>query len=138
MADTNDGRRQQRCLQGERRVGRREIHTIRSQTSRSANIKYVFVWWERPGGSATDYDDPHKRVLRLFSKWEQPGDFTNHRFLVRVGEYGGYIVAETDNPATLYRLSSTHAVFQFRIEPVDVRDPIAAGQEAIAWRDSVG
>jgi hypothetical protein len=107
--------------------------------SRRENRKYVMAWWERPGGSATDYENAQKRVLQLFSKWEQPKDLTIHQFLVRVGEYGGYAVVETDNPATLHRVTSIYAVFQFRVEPVlDVMDAVAVEQDAIAWRDSVG
>lgn len=62
-----------------------------------------------------------------------------HQFLVRVGEFGGYAVIETDHLTALHKLTTAFAVFQFRIEPVlDVMDAVAAESEAIGWRDSVG
>jgi hypothetical protein len=98
----------------------------------------MVTWWERPGGSATDYEEAQKRVLQLFSAWAMPESLTFHQFLVRVGEFGGYAVIETDDPASIHKLTSAFAVFQFRVEPVlDVMDAVAAEAEVIAWRDSV-
>lgn len=100
-------------------------------------MKYLVTWHERPGGSATDYEQAQQRVLDVFAKWEMPQTLTFHQFLVRVGEFGGYAVVETDEPAALHRLSTAFAVFQFRVEPVlDVMEAVAAEAEAIAWRDS--
>lgn len=102
-------------------------------------MKYVVTWWERPAGSHTDYEAAQKRVLGVFQRWEMPASLTFHQFLVRVGEYGGYAVVETDQPADIHKLSSTFAVFQFRVEPVlDVMDAVAVEAAAIAWRDSLG
>lgn len=102
-------------------------------------MKYVLTWWERPGGSATDYEQAQKRVLGLFEQWRMPEALVFHQFLVRVGEFGGYAVIETDDPTALHRLSTAFAVFQFRVEPVlDVMDAVAVESDAIQWRDSVG
>jgi hypothetical protein len=101
-------------------------------------MKYMVTWWERPGGSAVEYEAAQKRVLQLFSAWQMPESLTFHQFLVRVGEFGGYAVVETDSLADIHKLTSAFAVFQFRIEPVvDVMDAVAAESEVIAWRDSV-
>lgn len=100
-------------------------------------MKYLVTWHERPGGSAADYEQAQKRVLAVFAKWEMPETLTIHQFLVRVGEFGGYAVVETEEPAALQRLSTAFAVFQFRVEPVlDVMEAVAAESEAIAWRDA--
>jgi hypothetical protein len=102
-------------------------------------MKYVITWWERPGGSAADYEQAQKRVLGLFEQWQMPEAVTFHQFLVRVGEFGGYAVVETDDPAALQTIITAFAVFQFRVEPVlDVMDAVAAEAQAIQWRDSVG
>ena len=78
-------------------------------------------------------------MLGLFQQWQMPEVVTFHQFLVRVGEFGGYAVVETDSPAALQTIASAFAVFQFRVEPVlDVMDAVAAEPEAIRWRDSVG
>ena len=60
-------------------------------------------------------------------------------FLVRVGEFGGYMVVETDSPSDIHKLTTIFAAFQFKLEPVlDVMDAVAAEAEAIAWRNSLG
>ena len=101
-------------------------------------MKYVLTWWERPGSSHADYEAAQKRVLDVFQQWEMLENLAIHQFLVRVGEFGGYAVPETDNLADVHKLTTTFAVFQFRLEPVlDVMDAVAAEAEAIAWRDSV-
>ncbi len=100
-------------------------------------MKYVVTWWERPGGSHADYEAAQKRVLSVFQKWQMPKSLTIHQFVVRVGEFGGYAVLETDKPSDLHKLTTVFAVFQFRVEPVlDVMDAVAAESEAIAWRES--
>lgn len=101
-------------------------------------MKYVLTWWERTGGSYADYEAAQKRVLGVFQEWEMPESLEIHQFLVRVGEFGGYAVLETDDVADVQKLTTTFAVFRFRLEPVlDVMDAVAAEAEGIAWRDSV-
>jgi hypothetical protein len=100
-------------------------------------MKYVLTWWERPGGSYADYEAAQKRVLNVFQPWEMPESLVIHQFVVRVGEFGGYMVLETDNVADVQKLTTTFAVFQFRLEPVmDVMDAVAAEDEGIAWREA--
>ena len=100
-------------------------------------MKYVLTWWERPGGSYADYEAAQKRVLNVFEPWEMPESLDIHQFVVRVGEFGGYAVLETDNVADVQKLTTTFAVFQFRLEPVmDVMDAVAAEAEGIAWREA--
>ena len=100
-------------------------------------MKYVLTWWERPGGSYADYEAAQKRVLDVFQRWEIPESLTFHQFLVRVGEFGGYAVLETDDLAEVQKASTIFAAFQFRLEPVlDVADAVAAENEGIAWRES--
>lgn len=101
-------------------------------------MKYVLTWWERPTGSSAEYEAAQKRVLSVFQKWEMPSSLKIQQFLVRVGEYGGYAVLETEAPSELHRFTSTFAMFQFRVEPVlDVMDAVAAEAAAIAWRESL-
>jgi hypothetical protein len=100
-------------------------------------MKYVLTWWERPGGSYADYEAAQKRVLNVFQDWEMPESLDIHQFVVRVGEFGGYMVLETDSVADVQKLTTIFAVFQFRLEPVmDVMDAVAAEDEGIAWREA--
>jgi hypothetical protein len=101
-------------------------------------VQYVLTWWERPGGSYVDYESAQQRVLSIFQKWEMPESLQIHQFLVRVGEFGGYAVLETDNVADVHKLTTTFAVFKCRLEPVlDVMDAVAIESDAIAWRNSL-
>ena len=102
-------------------------------------MKYVLTWGERPGGSYVDYESAQQRVLSIFQKWEMPESLQIHQFLVRVGEFGGYAVLETDNVADVHKLTTTFAVFKWRLEPVlDVMDAVAIESDAIVWRNSLG
>jgi hypothetical protein len=65
-------------------------------------------------------------VLGVFQKFPMPPSIKFQQFLVRVGEFGGYAVMETDKPADVHKLTTALAVFQFRLEPViDVMDAVA-------------
>jgi hypothetical protein len=97
-------------------------------------VKYMLTWWERPGDSYAEHEAAQKRILGIFEKWEVPESVTFHQFLVRVGEFGGYAVVETDDLAEIEKVIATYAMFQFRLEPVlDVADAVAAQAEGIAW-----
>ena len=98
-------------------------------------MKYMLTWWERPTGSYFDYEGAQQRVLGVFQKWEWPASLRVHQFLVRVGEFGGYAVIETNQPADIHRLGTVFAVFRFRLEPVmEVGGAVATETAAIAWR----
>ena len=56
----------------------------------------------------------------------------------RVGEFGGYAVLETDQPADIHRLTTVFAAFRIRLELVlDVGKAVATEAAAIAWRDGL-
>ena len=102
-------------------------------------MKYVMVWRERPWGSAADAEAAQERVLGLMQHWSAPESITFHQFLVRVGEYGGFAVLETDDIEALHQLTSTFAVFDFTIHPVlDIGAALAAEGAAAAWRQGLG
>ena len=101
-------------------------------------MKYVVTWRERPTGSVTEYEAAQQRVLEIFSRWEMPESLTFHQFLVRLGEFGGYAVVETDAPADLQYLTTVYAGFSFTVEPVmDVMDAVAAETRGIEYRNSL-
>src|SRR5215210_2156980 len=91
----------------------------------------MLTWWERPGDSYAEHEAAQRRILGIFEKWEIPESLTFHQFLVRVGEFGGYAVVETDDLAEIEKVIATYAMFQFRLEPVlDVADAVAARRRA--------
>jgi Protein of unknown function (DUF3303) len=99
-------------------------------------MKYVISWRERPAASAREYEAAHERVLEIFSeKWKMPASFSLLQFVVRVGDYGGYIIVETDKPADIHYFTSVFALFEFKVEPiVDVMDAVAVERKAIEYR----
>jgi len=98
-------------------------------------MKYVVSWRERPAASFRDYEAAQERVLDVFKSWQMPASFTIHQFVVRVGEYGGYMIVETDSLTDLHYVTSVFAVFEFTVEPViDVMDAVAAETKAVAYR----
>ena len=99
-------------------------------------MKYVISWRERPAASAKEYEAAHERVLQIFNKdWKFPASFKMHQFVVRVGDYGGYMIVETDKPTDIHYVTSFFAVFKFKVEPVvDVMDAVAVEVKAIEYR----
>jgi len=98
-------------------------------------MKYVITWRERPAASSRDYEAAQERVLEIFKDWKMPASFTVHHFVVRVGDYGGYMILETDKPIDIHYVTSVFAAFEFKVEPVvDVMDAVAVEVQAIEYR----
>jgi hypothetical protein len=98
-------------------------------------MKYVISWRERPAATSRDYEDAHQRCLQIFNKdWKFPASFKIHQFVVRVGDYGGYMIAEADTPTDIHYFTSIFALFEFKVEPVvDVMDAVAVEHKAIEY-----
>jgi muconolactone delta-isomerase len=59
-------------------------------------------------------------------------------FVVRVGDWGGHMLVECDDPLTVHKLCSTFPAFEFEARPVvPVEDAVRVELEAIAWRDGL-
>ena len=99
-------------------------------------MKYVISWRERPAASAKDYEAAPERVLQIFNKdYKMPASFTIHQFVVRVGDYGGYMIVETEDLTDIHYFTSIFAVFEFKVEPVvDVMDAVTVELKAIEYR----
>jgi hypothetical protein len=71
-----------------------------------------------PGSIRKRYEAAHDRVLQIFNKdYKMPASFMIHQFMVRVGDYGGYMIVETDNPTDIHYVTSIFAVFEFSDSP---------------------
>jgi len=99
-------------------------------------MKYVISWRERPAASSREYEAAHERILEIFSeKWKMPESFKMLQFVVRVGDYGDYMIVETDEPTDIHYVTSVFAAFEFKVEPVvDVMDAVAVELKAIEYR----
>jgi hypothetical protein len=101
-------------------------------------LKYMISWFERPQGSPTEYENAQKRILDVFTKWKAPANFKIELFVVRVGEWGGHMLVDCDDPATVHKACSTFAAFEFQVRPViPVEEAVRVELEAIAWRDGL-
>jgi muconolactone delta-isomerase len=78
----------------------------------------MISWFERPQGSPTEYENAQKRILEVFTKWKAPANFKIELFVVRVGEWGGHMLVDCDDPATVHKACSTFPAFEFQVRPV--------------------
>ena len=119
-----------------------ELHALRVAGrcwhTRETSMKYMISWYERPQGSATEYENTQKRILEVFGAWEAPADLKIELFVVRVGEWGGHMLVDCEDPLTVHKLCSTFAAFEFTARPVvAVEDAVRVELEAIEWRDGL-
>ena len=101
-------------------------------------MKYMISWFERPQGSPMEYENAQKRILEVFRQWEAPDNFKIELFVVRVGEWGGHMLVECDDPLEVHKVCSTYPSFVFKAHPViPVMDAVRVELEAIDWRDGL-
>ena len=55
-------------------------------------MKYMIVWNERSQGSPAEYENAQKRILEVFNQWKKPDHFKIEMFVIRVGDWGGYML----------------------------------------------
>src|SRR5258705_13062656 len=101
-------------------------------------MKYMTSWFERAQGSPAEYENAQKRILEVFSQWKAPDNFKIEVFVVRVGEWGGHMLVDCDDPLAVHKFCSTYPAFEFQARPViAVQDAVRVELEAIAWRDGL-
>jgi hypothetical protein len=101
-------------------------------------MKYMITWRERPMGSAADYEGAQKRIMAVFKEWKIPESVTVLQFLVRAGDWGGFMLVETEDIAAVHGMTTTWAPFEFVVDAVlDIQDAVAAQLKVMAWRDSL-
>lgn len=101
-------------------------------------MKYMISWSERPQGSAAEYENAQKRILEVFGQWKAPATFKIEFFVIRVGEWGGHMLAECDDLTAIHQLTTTLAAFEFEVRPViPIEEAVRCELEAMAWRDGL-
>jgi muconolactone delta-isomerase len=101
-------------------------------------MKYVISWFERPQGSAIEYENAQKRILEVFGQWKAPAGLKIEFFVVRVGEWGGHMLVDCDNPTEIHKLCSMLPAFVFEARAViPVEEAVRSELEVIAWRDKL-
>ena len=77
-------------------------------------------------------------ILDVFGQWKAPANFKIELFVVRVGEWGGHMLVDCDDPLAVHKVCSTWPAFEFQARPViAVEDAVRVELEAIAWRDGL-
>ena len=74
-------------------------------------MKYVISWNERPQGSPAEYENAQKRILEVFGQWKAPENFKIEFFVVRVGDWGGHLLVDCDDPLTVHKFCSMLPAF---------------------------
>jgi hypothetical protein len=127
-----------------RRVIARPFARPRNSRSNDSNsteenaMRYVISWSERPQGSPIEYENAQKRILEVFGQWKAPANFKVEFFVVRVGEWGGHMLVDCDDPLTIHKFCSMLPAFVFEARPViAVEDAVRGELEVIAWRDGL-
>ena len=102
------------------------------------SMQYMITWNERQQGSPIEYENAQKRILEVFSPWKAPANFKIHSFVIRVGDWGGYMLMECDDPLEVHKFCSMLPAFTFEARPViPVADAIRVELEAMAYRDGL-
>ena len=81
-------------------------------------MKYVISWNERPQGSPAEYENAQKRILEVFGQWKAPANFKIEFFVVRVGDWGGHLLVDCDDPLTVHKFCSMLPAFEMEARPV--------------------
>jgi hypothetical protein len=114
------------------------IIVIDQPFQKGEKMKYVISWFERPQGSPIEYENAQKRILEVFGQWKAPANFRIEFFVIRVGEWGGHMLMECDDPVTIHKFCSMLPAFVFQVHPViPVEDAVRGELEVIAWRDGL-
>jgi muconolactone delta-isomerase len=101
-------------------------------------MKYMITWCERPQGSPIEYENAQKRILEVFTQWKAPDNFKIELFVIRVGDWGGYMMLDCDDPLAVHKFCSMLPAFEFQARPVvPVMDAVRVELEAIAFRDGL-
>ncbi|MFL6514477.1 MAG: DUF3303 domain-containing protein [Chthoniobacterales bacterium] len=101
-------------------------------------MKYMLTWSERPQGSPMEYENAQKRILEVFTQWKAPANFKIELFVIRVGDWGGYMMLDCDDPLAVHKFCSMLPAFEFEARPVvPVMDAVRVELEAMEWRDGL-
>jgi hypothetical protein len=69
---------------------------------------------------------------------EGTSQFQIQQFVIRVGDWGGYMLMEGEDPLEVHKFCSMLPAFAFEARPVvPVADAIRVELEAIAYRDGL-
>src|SRR4051794_41955322 len=84
-----------------------------SERTTHLSTKYMITWNERSQGSPIEYENAQKRILEVFTQWEAPDNFKIELFVIRVGDWGGEMMLDFDEPLAVSQVCSMLPAFFF-------------------------
>jgi muconolactone delta-isomerase len=73
-----------------------------------------------------------------FSRNGRQGNFKIELFVIRVGDWGGYMLLDCDDPTAVHKFCSMLPAFVFEVRPViPIDDAVRVELESIAFRDGL-
>jgi muconolactone delta-isomerase len=97
-------------------------------------LKCMLSWSERSQGSPIEYENAQKRILEVFTQWKAPDNFKIESFVIRVGDWGGYMLLDCDDPAAVHKFCSMLPAFVFEARPViPIETPSASNSKRLAF-----
>lgn len=101
-------------------------------------MKYVITWNERTQGSPAEYENAQSRILEVFRQWKAPANFKIEFFVIRVGDWGGYLLVDCDDPLQIHKFCTMLPSFEFSARAVvPVMDAVRVELEMMEWRDNL-
>src|ERR1700753_4063797 len=101
-------------------------------------MKYIVSWNERSQGSPMEYENAQKRILEVFTQYKTPDNFKIEMFVIRVGDWGGYMLLDCADPTAVHKFCSLLPAFVFEARPViPIKDAVRVELEAISFRDGL-
>ena len=104
-------------------------------------LKYMISWNERSQGSRpSSTKKPGSASVDCLSAVarKQPANFKIEMFVVRVGDWGGYMLLDCDDPLEVHKFCSMLPAFEFQARPViPIEDAVRSELEVMAWRDGL-
>ncbi len=101
-------------------------------------MKYMLTWNERSQGSPIEYENAQKRILEVFTQYKTADSFKIEMFVIRVGDWGGYMLVDCDEPLEVHKFCSLLPAFTFEARPViPIKDAVRVELEAMAFRDGL-
>ena len=81
---------------------------------------------------------PRSGFLKYLANGRPQRISTYEFFVIRVGDWGGYLLVDCDDPLTVHKFCSMLPAFEFQARPVvPVQDAVRVELEVIAWRDGL-
>jgi Protein of unknown function (DUF3303) len=98
-------------------------------------MKYMIDFTFRTTGAHDENLGNTETLLRAFSKWRPEDGLTVLAFVVNLGDTGGYVLVDANDPKAVFSFVSKFIAWvESKVVPVvEVSDSVAIGHASLAW-----